>query len=218
MPRRGNNTPGPHCPSGPSGHILPSPLSPKCLYIASRCPPRRAEALWASLSYALLCQYITPEGPEGASAYCTFRCWKAGGGSGTRIPLPLWGPFGHILRERVPKGDFLERQRGTCWQRQDVIAPKGPFGIYCRPLWGPKGGFQPTPPTSPKGGCLSALWAYIVGPFDSLLKTDKGEEAQKALKVNLLKPLQPLYMPKGVSFQTEKPKGARYICPKGPGF
>ncbi len=125
LPQRGNNDPR-------RGGIYWARTKPLWAYIAApmlsdrdaplgiyclSLPPRRAEALWASLSYALLCQYITPEGPEGASAYCTFRCWKAGGGSGTRIPLPLWGPFGHILRERVPKGDFLERQRAPLTAR-----------------------------------------------------------------------------------------------------
>ncbi len=58
-------------------------------YIALLCPSRR---LLASPIYA-------------RSAYCTFRCWRTTWESEgvvswlcqeTRIPLPLWGPFGHI--------------------------------------------------------------------------------------------------------------------------
>ncbi len=62
---------------------------------------RTAKALW------LLCQYITPEGPEGVSAYCTFRCWKAGGVSAISCPKgarrgSLRSPLGRVCPFGAP--------------------------------------------------------------------------------------------------------------------
>ncbi len=100
-------------------------ICPKGLRLPKGQLPLRGRAkretnLWAYIDkYALLCQYITPEGPEGASAYCTFRCWKAGGGCVLALPRDA-----HTL---APLG---QEQSGRAFR---LLCLKGSWKLYSGP-------------------------------------------------------------------------------------
>ncbi len=69
---------------GPWGGVGLWPVGPWGAGVAGRwveLAPEALKTIYAQRALAVLwplfCQYITPEGPEGASAYCTFRCRRA---------------------------------------------------------------------------------------------------------------------------------------------